>query len=35
MAIPERFVAVKLLPRNEWGKIDRTRLPEIAKAAGT
>ena len=33
MYIPTRFVAVDQLPRNQFGKLDRARLPDFAKQA--
>jgi acyl-CoA synthetase (AMP-forming)/AMP-acid ligase II len=29
--VPAQFIAVTSLPRNEWGKLDRTKLPELLK----
>ena len=30
--VPARFIAVPGLPRNEWGKLERTKLPELFKS---
>lgn len=30
--VPARFVGVPDLPRNEWGKLERTKLPELLKS---
>jgi fatty-acyl-CoA synthase len=30
--VPARFIGVPDLPRNEWGKIERTKLPELLKS---
>jgi acyl-coenzyme A synthetase/AMP-(fatty) acid ligase len=30
--VPTRFIAVNELPRNEMGKIERLKLPDLAKS---
>ena len=31
--VPRRFIRAQALPKNEMGKVDRRRLPELAKTA--